>query len=123
MKSNNPWVRLHKGYTGPFQAKIFSIIIDSSKWLKSIVGNDTSSTYTIKSLQHCFITHRFWKVTISDNRLVYTSEEFAFFVKTSGMKLTKSAPYHPALNGCAERAVRTFKTTMKKGKDENRVHI
>ena len=48
---------------------------------------------------------------------MYTSEEFAFFVKTSDMKHIKSAPHHTGTNGCAERAVRTFKPTMKKLKD------
>ena len=96
---------------------MFSINVDSSKWLKAIIGNNTSSTSTIKSLQHCFITHRFSQVTISDNRSVYTSEKCAIFVKTSGMKHIKSPSYHPAINGCAERAVRTFKTMTKKVKD------
>ena len=116
-KTNNPWVRLHNGYAGLFQAKMFSVAVDSSKWLKAIIGNNSSSTSTIKSLQNYFITHRFSQVTILDNRPVYTSEEFEFFVKTSGMKHIKSAPYHPAINRCAERAVRTFKTTTKKVKD------
>lgn len=96
---------------------MFSINVDSSKWLKAIIGNNTSSTSTIKSLQHCFITHRFSQVTISDNRSVYTSEKCAIFVKTSGMKHIKSAPYHPAANICAEIAVRILKTMMKKLKD------
>ena len=48
---------------------------------------------------------------------MYTSEELAFFVKTSGMKHIKSAPHHPDTNGCAARAVTTFKSTMKKLKD------
>ena len=33
------------------------------------------------------------------------------------MKHIKLAPFYPAINGCAERSVRTFKTTMKKLKD------
>ena len=33
------------------------------------------------------------------------------------MKHIKLAPYYPATSGCAERSVRTFKTTMKKLED------
>ena len=69
-----------------------------SKWLKAIIGNNTSSKFTIKSSQ----------VVITDNRSVYTSEKFAFFIKRSRMEYIRSEPYHSAINGFAERAVRTF---------------
>ena len=103
-------------YTSPFQGKMFLIIVDSfSKWLEIITVNNTSST--IKALQQCFTIHGYSQVIISDNGSFFTSEEFTFFVKINGIKHIKSAPYQPATNGCAERAVRTFKTTMKKLKD------
>ena len=86
-------------------------------WLEAIIVNNTNSTSTIKSLLHCFATHWFPQVIKLDNRSLNTSHEFAFFVKTSGIKHIKSAPYHPAPSGCARGSVRTFKTTMKKLKD------
>ena len=42
--------------------------------------NNTSSKSTIKALQHCFTTHGYPQVIISDNGPVLTSDEFAFFV-------------------------------------------
>ena len=41
--------------------------------------NNTSSKSTIKALQHCFTTHGYPQVIISDGP-VLTSDEFAFFV-------------------------------------------
>ena len=34
----------------------------------------------VKALQHCFTTHGYTQVIISDIRSVFTSEEFAYFV-------------------------------------------
>ena len=76
----------------------------------------------IKALKHCFTMQRYQQVFISDNGSVFTSEKFAFFVKTCGMKHIKSGPYHPETTACAERAVRTFKTMTKKP-ERYRVHI
>ena len=114
-RTNNPWVRLHIDYAVPFLGKMFLIVIDSySKWLEVISVKHANSLSTIKALKHCFTTHGYPQVTISDNGSAFTSDEFELFLKNSGIKHIKSAPYHPSTNGCAERAVRTFKTTMKK---------
>ena len=108
-------MRLHIDYAGPFLGKMFLIVIDSySKWLEVISVKHANSLSTIKVLKHCFTTHGYPQVIISDNGSAFTSDEFELFLKNSGIKHIKSAPYHPSTNGCVERAVRTFKTTMKK---------
>ena len=50
---------------------------------------------------------------VSDNVSVFTGVEFSEFVKHNGIWHVKSAPYHAASDGLAERAVQTFKAFMK----------
>jgi transposase InsO family protein len=57
---------------------------------------------------------------VSDNGSQFSSDEFATFMKHNGIKHFKSAPYHPATNGLAERFIQTFKNSMRAMKDENR---
>ena len=40
--------------------------------------------------------------------------EFAEFVQCNGIRHVRSAPFYPASNGLAERAVQTLKESMKK---------
>ena len=52
---------------------------------------------------------------VSDNGTQFTSDEFAQFMMTNGVKHIRTAPYHPSSNGQAERFVQTFKRAMKAG--------
>ena len=59
-------------------------------------------------------THCLPEIIVSDNGSVFTSPEFDSFCKKNGIKHITSSPYHLSTNGLVERAVQTFKTTMKK---------
>jgi len=55
------------------------------------------------------------EVLVSDNGSVYTSNEFKTFLKENpGIRHITTAPYHPAGNRLAERAIQTFKEALKK---------
>ena len=63
---------------------------------------------TVKILQSMFATHGIPHVMVTDDGYVFTSVEFGDFMKGNGNTHVKSAPYHPATNGLAERVVQTF---------------
>ena len=104
-----PWTRLHIDHAGPFLG------VDShSKSLEVVPVPSTLSSYTIVALHHMFAKHGLPQVIVSDNGTAFTSQEFKTFVKNNGIQHVTTAPYHPASNGMAERAVQTFKLGLKK---------
>jgi len=56
-------------------------------------------------------THGLPRTVVSDNGSVFTSSEFD---QKNGICHIRTAPYHPASNGLAERAVQTLKQGLKK---------
>ena len=56
-----------------------------------------------------FANHGLPHKVVTDNGPSFTSAEFRDFMTNNGIVHIKSAPYHPATNGLAERAVQTFK--------------
>ena len=76
--------------------------------------NSATSNATVVKLQTVFATHGLTEVIVSDNGTAFTSDEFALFVQRNGIRHLTSAPYHPASNGLAERAVPTLKSALKK---------
>ena len=110
-----PWSRLHIDYVGPFLGQMWLVIIDAhSKWLEVFPMSSTTSTATAQCLREVFARFGLPERIVTDNAPNFVSSEFTYFLKQNGIRHTTSAPYHPATNGLAERAVRVFKDGMKK---------
>ncbi|KAL5477033.1 hypothetical protein EMCRGX_G023772 [Ephydatia muelleri] len=110
-----PWSRIHVDFCGPFLGKIIFVMVDAhSKWLEAAVVSSTSSQQAIRVLRQVFSCHGLPEVLVSDNGTAFTSTEFQTFVQRNGCRHIRSAPYHPATNGLAERAVQTVKNALRK---------
>ena len=110
-----PWSRLHIDYAGPLQDFTFLVVVDDfSKWLEVMPVKNATSSITIDKLRSIFVTHGLPDTIVTDNAAVFTGAEMSNFFTANGIKHITSAPYHPATNGLAERAVQTFKSALKR---------
>ena len=113
-----PWSKIHIDYAGPYKGEMFLVVVDAySKWLEVHRMKSITSTAKIEKLREMFATHGLPATLVSDNGSNFTSSEFQEFMKKNGIKHIKVAPYHPASNGLAERAVRIFKEGYEKMED------
>ena len=116
-----PWQRIHIDFAGPFQGRMYLLVIDAhSKWPEIVEMRSTTAYKTIEELRKLCASYGLPEQVVSDNGPQFVSEEFAKFVKLNGIKHIKSAPYHPSTNGAAERLVQTFKKTMKASERDGR---
>lgn len=110
-----PWSRIHMDYAGPFMGKMFLVIIDAhSKWMDVHPMSSSTANATIEKLRVTFATLGLPETVVTDNGSAFTSAEFQEFMHQNGVKHIRTAPYHPASNGLAERAVQTFKSAVKR---------
>jgi hypothetical protein len=94
---------------------MFLVVTDAySKWLDVRIAKQANSKTTISILRSIFATHGIPELIVSDNGTPFTSYEFQAFAQSNGIRHNTSAPYHPATNGLAERAVQTFKRYLRK---------
>ncbi len=113
--TNKPWSRLHVDYCGPVDGQSLLVVVDSySRWIDAIPTISTTSRTTVRLLEQLFATHGFPEVIVSDNGTCFASAEFSVFCAANGIRHLRTAPYHPASNGLAERAVQTVKQGLKK---------
>ena len=110
-----PWARLHLDFAGPFEGRNILVVIDAhSKWVEATCTPSTSSSAVIDVLRALFARFGLPETIVTDNGTGFVSQEFEEFLRKNGIHHTTSAPYHPASNGLAERAVQIVKKGLKK---------
>ena len=85
-------------------------LLSHSKWLEVKPVSAATSPVTFESFRSIFFTHGLPEMLVTDNGSVFTSAEFSKFLKQNGIRHVTS---HPASNGLAERAVQTFKESLR----------
>ena len=111
---SQPWSRLHLYFAGPFLGHMYLVLVDAhSKWLDVQIMKSTTSESTINKLQDILAVHGLPQKLVTDNGSAFTSAIFKAFVDQNSIKHICSAPYHPSMNGLAERAVQTFKQSLR----------
>ena len=94
---------------------MFLILIDAhSKWIEAFCTPNATSQAVIHELRGVFARFGIPEMVVTDNGSCFVSEEFEAYLVKNGIKHTTSAPYHPASNGLAERAVQIVKRGLKK---------
>ncbi|RUS87372.1 hypothetical protein EGW08_004826 [Elysia chlorotica] len=117
---DKPWHRIHIDYAGPFQNRMFLVVIDAhSKWAEVIPSTTSTSSATIDILYTIFARFGLPKQLVSDNAPQFSSDEFQNFLRANDIRHITGAPYHPSTNGLAERFVCTFKNAMKSAKSDH----
>ena len=88
---------------------MYLIVVDAhSKWLEVLPMT------TATALRTLFARFGIPESLVSDNGPQFTAAEFQLFCKQNGIHHIQVAPYHPASNELAERAVQTFKKGIQK---------
>ena len=118
---SKPWQRVHLDFAGPFQGVMFLVCVDAySKWPEVRVMTTTTVSKTLNVLREWFSVHGIPEQIVTDNGPQFIAEEFDEFTKRNGIKHVKSAPYHPASNGLAERFVQSLKQSLKASANDGR---
>ena len=106
-------------FASPFQGKMILVVIDShSKWIESYPTDSSMSSKVIELSRTLFSQFGIPEVLVTDNCPCFVSEEFETFLSKKVIKRITSAPFHPAANGLAERAVKIVKKALKRRKEE-----
>ena len=106
--------RLHLDFCGPIENLMYIVITDAfSKWVDVREMKDITTESTIKILKEYFSTWGLPKLIVSDNGPAFKAEKFQNFLARLNVNYVSSPPYHPASNGAAENAVKTFKEKFK----------
>ena len=93
---------------------VLKLIPTQNVLIEAICTPTATSAAVIEELQTICARFGLPETIITDNGTCFASAEFESFLQSNGIKHFTSAPYHPASNGLAERAVQIVKKGLRK---------
>ena len=109
------WSRVHIDHAVNFMGQTWLVLVDAFlKYPKVHATSSTSSKVTIQLLEEDFAHFCFIHTIVSENATPFTSEEFQEWCSEREITHLSGAPYHPAMNGAAERLIQSFKSSLRK---------
>ena len=121
---NGPWQRIHVDFCGPLDGLYYFVIVDAhSKWPEIFQTKSITSAKTIEFIENCFERFGLVSTIVSDNGTQFTSAIFRQFCESHGITHLTTAPFHPQSNGQAERFVGTFKLSLNKILNGEKVQV
>ena len=82
-------------------------------WIDAHITRTATSSATIEKMRISFSKCDLPDTVVSDNSTYFTSKEFEAFMEQNEVKHITVAPYHPASNGLAEKAVNIVKDGLR----------
>ena len=83
---DSPWIRIHIDFAGPFQGRMFLIVVDAhSNWPEVVEMTKTTTATTLTALRKMFAQYGLLEQIVSDNGPQFVSEEFATFARKNGV--------------------------------------
>ncbi|KII71101.1 Gag-Pol polyprotein [Thelohanellus kitauei] len=105
--------RIHIDIATPQAGHNYLIIVDAySKWPEIYPMDNMSSTVVIESLRNLFARFGIPECIVSDSKRQFVSNDLEEFLNSNNVKRIKSAPFHQATIGLAERFIQTFKRAV-----------
>jgi hypothetical protein len=114
-KVGKPFERIHADFLGPVRNSHYLIVIDAySKWPEVFKMQTMGTVNTLNRFRETCARYGLPETICTDNGGVFGSQEFSKFCSQNGIRHVTIAPGHPATNGAAENAVKTFKSALYK---------
>lgn len=99
---------------------LFLVVVDYySRFLHEVEMKNTTASKTVDALMEIFKDHTYSESIHSDNGPPFSGEEFSRFCASKNIKLVKTIPYWPQMNGMVERQNRGILKSLRISKPCN----
>lgn len=98
------WQEIAIDFFSAKECATYLVVVDYfSRYLKVIEMKGTNAAKTIEALEGVFREHTYPETIRSDNGPPFASEEFSGYCESKNIRLVRTIPYWPQMNGLVER--------------------
>lgn len=98
------WQQIAIDFFSAKECATFLVVVDYySRFLQVVEMKGTTAVKTIEALESIFSEHTYPETIRSDNGPPFASEEFAAYCLSKNIRLIRTIPYWPQMNGLVER--------------------